>query len=147
MSVSYNNGSEFIADATLAACLSVFIGTQVFLIMAILRNAHGLIAMHPNAARCNAMTAPVSRYARMLAPVSRCAGPCPDAGAIIVMYFTGSRCCCPYPDVNQCPQCNKIITSKFTFLLMGSLLPQNDCAFNDLPACFNIWSKFADSGS
>ena len=105
-------------NTTLAACLSVFIGTQVFLIIVILRNAHGLIAMHPNAARCNAMTSPVSRYARMLAPVSRCAGPCPDAGAAIAMYFTSSRCRRPYRDAGQPPRCNKIIAGKFTFLLM-----------------------------
>ena len=99
--------------------MSVFIGTQVFLIIAILRDARSLILMHPNAARRNAMTSPVFRYTRMLAPVSRCAGPCPDAGAAIAMYFTSSRCRRPYRDTGQPPRCNKIIAGKFTFLLMS----------------------------
>ena len=90
-------------NTTLAACLSVFIGTQVFLIIAILRDARSLILMHPNAARRNAMTSPVSRYTRMLAPVSRCAGPCPDARAAIAMYFTPPRCRRPYRGTGQPP--------------------------------------------
>ena len=117
----------------------MFIGTQGFLIIAILRDASTLILMHLNAARRNAMTSPVSRYTRMLAPVSRCAGPCPDAGAAIAMYFTRSRCRRPYRDTGQRPRCSKIAAGKFTFLLM---MPKSE-AINWTLVCL----RTCDTGS